>query len=569
MRDKSSSVSLLSSLFAASFLLFAGSAAIAGLIPAERTYPWKPHVNVGVGGGIPTNRTVYTTLSLTNNEDLTTKLSTALSSCPAGQVVLIPEGTFKGSLFYQTGAGKTVRGAGMGKTIIRNYSQNGQGAFSIGTSDWPEPSPSLPIISGATNGSTTVTVTNTSNISPGRMIRITQNNPNYVFSTGGYQNQMGVMALVASKTSTTVTFSPALPVDFTNSPALGSYQNYLMSGFGFEDFTVDLTNSAVAGFWMEQVYGCWIKGVEIRGTTTRQIKLYNAMKCEIRDCYIHDARSSGPGHEGIDLMQNVCWSLIENNICDRGGFPMIILGDGSGSCVGNVIAYNYLVNLDSGSGVAGGSLSLNHGPHNMFNLVEGNVAQMFQSDGYYGSASDNTAYRNWFTGVYPSGAQWPIAVNLGRWSYRFNLYGNVLGSNGYTASYESEVNGYSDSLKLIYRLGYPNMGNPYYGTGLISPPSKSRDALDLNVKATLLRTNNYDYATGAIDNAYDGEMPASLIYDSAPSWWGTNRWPAIDPQATPVISRIPAQNRYLAIFSGVRSSKPPAPSNIKLTPEAR
>ncbi len=56
-----------------------------------------------------------------------------------------------------------------------------------------------------------------------------------------------------------------------------------------------------------------------------------------------------------------------------------------GSC-GNVFAYNFC--YDSSSyGVVGGSIDSNHGPHNSYNLYEGNIAPNIQSDGYFGSAS--------------------------------------------------------------------------------------------------------------------------------------------------------------------------------------
>ena len=65
---------------------------------------------------------------------------------------------------------------------------------------------------------------------------------------------------------------------------------------------------------------------------------------------------------------------------------MIVLGGLEGSCSGNVIAYNYCEDAQSGSSIAGSAISDNHGAHNMMNLIEGNIAQMFESDGYWGSS---------------------------------------------------------------------------------------------------------------------------------------------------------------------------------------
>jgi hypothetical protein len=110
-------------------------------------------------------------------------------------------------------------------------------------------------------------------------------------------------------------------------------------------------------------------------------------------------------------------------------------------------------------------------------------------------------------------------------------------------------------------LGYPNMGNAYY-TGT-NPPTTDQGTLDLNVKSNVLLIANYDYATAGIVNPTNG-LPASLYRtNGAPSWWGTNRWPAIDPVGSPVVAPIPAQLRYLGIPSGTRTTGqlPPAPPN--------
>ena len=52
---------------------------------------------------------------------------------------------------------------------------------------------------------------------------------------------------------------------------------------------------------------------------------------------------------------------------------------------GNVIAYNFINDKD---GVIG--IDTNHGPHNSFNLYEGNISHNLLSDGYFGSNSEET-----------------------------------------------------------------------------------------------------------------------------------------------------------------------------------
>ncbi len=63
---------------------------------------------------------------------------------------------------------------------------------------------------------------------------------------------------------------------------------------------------------------------------------------------------------------------------------------------------------------------------------------------------------------------------------------------------------------------------------------------------------NYSYYTNGVQwdaaNA-DHNLPDSYLYASAPSWWGTNRWPAIDPEAGVKVQTIPAELRYNGIVS--------------------
>jgi hypothetical protein len=71
-------------------------------------------------------------------------------------------------------------------------------------------------------------------------------------------------------------------------------------------------------------------------------------------------------------------------------------------------------------------------------------------------------------------------------------------------------------------------------------------------------TGNYDYYHQAVTWDTNGvqTLPASLLYTNGPpSWWGTNRWPAIDPLASPPRGApIPASLRYLGISSGTNST---------------
>lgn len=86
--------------------------------------------------------------------------------------------------------------------------------------------------------------------------------------------------------------------------------------------------------------------------------------------------------------------LVRYNII-KGFFPNIEVNSSSS---GNVFAYNFCyfpVSFNNG----GIDILSNHSAHNHYNLYEGNVGKMLMSDGYFGSASEDTLFRNWLTGT--------------------------------------------------------------------------------------------------------------------------------------------------------------------------
>jgi hypothetical protein len=220
--------------------------------------------------------------------------------------------------------------------------------------------------------------------------------------------------------------------------------------------------------------------------------------------------------------------------------------------MGNVVAYNYM------TGVQGGTwdVTFNHGPHNVMNLVEGNVFQnKYEDDGYFGSSSHNVLFRNVI----------PDQVLLKHFCNYYSVVGNVLGGtappDGYTRTYDAgEVNNYwSNHVFPIFELGFPNIGNSQFdGTfiNVTTPPDyhllpntlPEVQQLDRDVRATILRHGNWSYADNAViwdANIPDHNIPASLFYSSRPAWWDADlAWPPIGPDLTPMVGLIPAQKRF-------------------------
>ncbi len=539
-----------------------------GILPDSRMYDWAPGVNVGVPGGIPTRSVLCATLDAatygTGAVDASGAILSAIASCPAGQVVFLPAGTYRldKSIDRATASNVTIRGAGPGKTILK-ANKAGMRMMWLGNGD--RPTTGVPITSGATKGSTTVTVADTAAVKVGGFVRFEQNNPRYVISAGSPTTDtkvMGVIARVTAKTGTTVTVSPPLPFDLVAAPTLIAYGNLPMVSSGIEDLTFDATGALAALQW-EHAWGCWVKNVEVKNSPSRQMILVAFVNGEVRQGYFHDVVGGGPDHEGVTLTADDHFNLIEDNISYNGGFPSIVIGDGPGNCHGNVIAYNFAYAIDTKyPEIAGGDISVNHGPHNAMNLVEGNVSSGFASDGYHGSASHGVVFRNWFTATHPTATQNLIAVNVGRWSTYFSFVGNVLGSSAFSAKglfMPESTFAYTDHV--IYKVGFPDMGNnSFNGTwgSLTGTPDyttqfaagKGMKERDLYVQGTMLRHGNYDHAKKAVEwdpGIASRDLPPSLYRASAPAWWPSGvAWPSIGPDKTPRNGGNPAFMRFKA-----------------------
>lgn len=501
--------------------LFTIFSASAGIIPASRLGSWTVGTSVGVPGGIPERATIFVNvLTATGGQaayrcagdgvtDDTVPLNAAMHAARTlGQTVYLPAANYKvsGTILDQFASDYTVRGDGMGLTKLTL--SGGTGKIEIGTEQFPLPAfttggfpsypttnvtPALSVTAGATAGSTTITVASTSTVTIGNFIQLAMTTPSWIHSLnpglfGPDSNNfvLRITLLVASKTGTTVTFSPAIPYDFSGMTPMiipwGKLANgsastgHVTSGVGFEDLTIDATAGAIIPFKNQQAWGCWLKRVEVTGTLSRQFFLDHVSMSEVVGCYTHNTQGTGPNHEGIDLLSDNCWNYLYDNVCVNGGRPAICIGDGQGGCVGNVIAYNYIVPIELGGNEVWQAGIGGHGSGgNGLNLFEGNDCEgISDSDGYYGGSWNNTYARNHFHNQ--SINDGPIAMNIGHHSVNFNVVGNVLGCLNVTGKLPQTANLYDTELSgayrsLVYRTGFPNVSAPgYSGTITATTP---------------------------------------------------------------------------------------------------
>lgn len=569
--QKNRGIAKLKTVLAAVVAFAACASAHAELIPAARLVNWTPGVTVGVPGGIPTNRTRTIDVTQapynadrTGNADAAPAIQAAINASAANDVIYLPAGTYRLNTQLVLDFNKdnrTLRGAGPGATILSSRVTGGNAIYVGSSSDynWSYPSTNNAITGGLTKGSTQITMANTAAYNVGAIVQLTfANDTNYpVVHVSGGKNLRQQKVRITGKTATSLSFTPALYTNYNPTGARALAAQLQTDGVGIEDMTVDCSNSgAVFGIQFEQCYGSWIKNVKVRRAKSYSVFLYDSLQCEMRTTHLDEIQNSGTNGAGL-LMQGSAGCLVEDNIIYK-AFPLMEINFGS---AGNVFAYNFCED-SSVYGAVGSAINTNHGPHNNFNLYEGNVAPNVQADGFFGSASDDTIFRNWLHGTVPgvTGAREPILLQ--RFTRNYSVVGNLLGKAGVPFI---SISG-APAARGPYSFGLPNMGNtvssgtaqlsagdPWasYATLLSggSPGPSGFQELDLDVEATLVLKGNRNLNSGTIpaNESLGGDtLPSSLYLAAKPAWFGNLAWPAFDP-ANPnaKIEAIPAGYRYL------------------------
>ncbi|MBN1774285.1 MAG: hypothetical protein JXB32_23700 [Deltaproteobacteria bacterium] len=550
-----------------------------GLIPEDRLPPPGTWESAGVEGGIPARTTVCADVTAApysadpgGTASAVAAIQQAIDDCPADQVVLVPAGTYRidGTLTLRKSV--TLRGAGPGATLFRVESDTAVHVGGLGP--WPPPKVNddyrAPVTGGATRGSTTVSVADTSAIEVGRMVMLDEeDDPALVWtkngSTGRYRASMH---LVESKTATGVTFRPPLPVTYARSPQLSWFPD-LVERAGIEGISFVGTGDA-PGLFLDiySAWNCWVLDCEFSAMPAKTIMVGWSGHVELRRIYMHDQSNGGPNSEGLDLFCDTNWSLVIDSICVAGGFPQINIGDGGANPnysggFGNVIAYNYCVDAyytdppdSTDAGKMPSDVGTNHSPHTQYNLVEGNVIGKFGADAYHGSGSHTVLLRNVVTGD----CRWPhvtnrTAIQLDRRNLHYALVGNVLGRAGTPADFEyATASGWSGSA--IFRLGFPDVGNDgfsgtYPPTDLAHADGGPRDLYverDDSEFGTTLIEGNWTSTLGRQDWTTPPQpIPDSYFLAGKPAWFGSLAWPPVDP-AHPVTDDpaiIPAGYRHV------------------------
>lgn len=520
---------------------FASVAQATYSLPASRSIQWQG--NVGVKGDIPSRTTIYKTLSPTGGNDAPA-IQSAITTCPQGQVVKLSAGTFSISSPITVKTGVTLRGAGMGNTIIKGASGM-TGKYLIGFNSGTSTGASLGITGGSSKGSSTITTGSAHGWNVGDFLLIDQvNNPTgdpVVTNVGtagtcswcgraSGTRSLGQMARVAAvPSSTTATLEMPLYWNYVSnlSPQATKVSGLTLDA-GIEELTVDNSASASSNQSSDgatiAMYGnsnCWLLNVEGIGSYTNMIRVKNSYRNTIRGCKIHEGTPALPvtGSQystsrayGI-VMDYSSANLMENNQIYHLTMGVAMRGPTSG----NVVSYNYITDMYFSDSMTWQTDSFDfHGGHSVMNLFEGNYVAKGRmcADYVWGSSSHNTFFRNrQAIDTTRTLAAWDYS--LYKYSTYYNFIGNVIGTPGFESTYILQTE--DTKQKAIYGFA----------------------ALPL---ATVLLHGNWDTINNSVswNSSYDRTLPASLYLSSKPSWWGSTAWPAIGPDASPMYPAAPA-----------------------------
>ncbi|MDD5065454.1 MAG: glycosyl hydrolase family 28-related protein [bacterium] len=549
------------------------------IIPASRRIDWTP----GIPNGIPDS----TGWAVRNVKDYGAKgdgvtddyfaVMKAISNAQASNVIYFPAGTYTVSsqiiINYKNPKHHVLlKGAGPSGTIIRYtgtesshkgiiYFQNTSGAereidLSSGfTKD------SISLVSGSTVPFRINDHILIDQLNDPAVVKL--NDPDTYYSRDNATRCIGEIARVTATNGAAITIDHPLHWNYNSGYTPQAWRTHDSSKscylLGIEDLKIENMNHPdINLIYFNHGLQFWARNVEGCRSGQTHVRLAYSYQCEIRGSYFHHSQqyTSGQGY-GVRICYQTTDCLIEDNIFHYLRHSMVLIGGGTG----NVFGYNYSSrmfndNYPNTDWLTGDLLC--HGPHPMMNLFEGNMGCLLLFDYVHGSASHITAFRNHIAG-YSQGESCAVSkalrcVGIDQTNYNMNIVGNVLGLSDDTGIYETNYWASGDYRKTVWKIGYNS--SVYNGY-----------PVDTNCRTTAIRHGNYDSITRSThwDPAIsDLTLTNSYYLKSKPSFFGSLTWPCIGPDLNPMVSTIPAKQRYDQMSAGPPSS--PAAPATNLTP---
>jgi hypothetical protein len=526
---------------------------VASIIPATNRIDWIPGVTIGVFGGIPTNRSVFTTLPAGAT---VAQINQAITACPAGQIVKLSPGayTIDGSITLKSRV--TLQGAKKptsreGSSVLLMSSSSSIRCIGEGTVS----NPSDRVHSGYTKGSTNLNLLPGGPlVSAGQYLLLSQDNdPNVVQIFSGATNHMTVdhVRVISVTNGTNVNFWPPLVSSFQAAftPRYRIKSGRYIEYAGLEDVYIVPDKTVQTPIARAHAFSCWTKNVVLTNVVNNGNYEFGSLQCEQRHVDVFKSVSSGDGY-GVECdVESVTWSGC------RGLWIEDCIGDGlyhsiiTSGLVGSVVSYCLSTNEHAPTGITypTGSYNAAHSAGGRMDLWEGNWgSSYFTTDRIHGNTTHQVLWRNRFAGaanaVFSTNAHMPM-IWLGKGSYWYYAVGNVLGGEW----------SYSDPNRYVYEYtaqSWDSASGTHNGAMYMLGYATYQQPADSKVINTFVRYLNYNFfhrsATTEASIAGAPTIDDSLIYTSKPAFFAHLKWPPIDkgnPNVAP--DAIPAGYRYI------------------------
>ena len=564
----------------------------------------------GIPGGIPdaswtqSGSTIQASTYGNGSSDASGGIQTALNSCSGNKYVLLGAGTFllsSGGLTVPGGC--ALRGSGANQTILNSMVSGGP-PVTLGNGPGPNFSNTV-AISNANAGSTTMTVANASGFSVGSFVVITQLNDGVIVTDVGGEGActwcdgetsngsrvQGQIDKITGVSGTTITLDEPLFVSYTLTPQATPFT--MPSYAGLENLQIYANNThggqgapGADDIYISSCAYCWVSGVEDNYSDSDHLDAAWSYRGEIVNSYFSNAYIHGPGNgdADVDLEYKTTGFLVQNNIMER--LHSSIMEEWGAA--GNVVAYNFSTgNYDATAYYFAIQDVTFHGAHPQFNLFEGNVSDTLGQDGIWGSAANNTHFRNWTWGTTvicnptTQGSRVTVTSSCFTASQALrgfdvwypttnaNMIGNVEGS----AQQSTQGTGVALALAVCgasVPAGTPCGANSRayegvyfnetFGYGGSSDSGGGGGDSNVGWSTTLIHgeygtVNNSVTWSGSLTHT----LPASFYLTAKPSWWTSSiPWPAIGPDVTggsgpgghvySTVAANPAMNCYFNVM---------------------
>lgn len=564
-----------------------------GLLNPDFTTQWNPGILADTPTGHPLGpdglpvRSDVCMAVPSMGGDATSAIQGALDGCAGKhQVVTLAAGTYSISATLNIPSGVVLRGAGTGASGTTIVTTQGGPVVSIGGMQdqacYDSSFDAEPLLTeDAAKETSTLTVADGSMFAAGDLALVDQMDTSEIdegdctFFKRVDHYTVSQRVEIASVSGDTLTLTTPLHWTFTTAQAaqVSRMATPAVKWAGLESVRLQggrpggYPGQNAGGVDMSNAAYCWIKDVEIDGTTAGMpVRLTGTYRSVVRDSHVHNSASYGFAQDnyGIVLACGAADDLIENNVARFMNKPILLNNSGGG----NVIAYNYADNswaCDGNNDDGYQEVSIDsHCSFPHMELIEGNWAPHMGATTTHGNAGYLTFFRNfassqWSPSDKPGSAIiWsqpfvPQYANVGAIDFpgddvKMTVVGNVLGSTT------------DASLGLPMDLGTTAVGQ---GTG----PATSQvyfasdgdgPAILLVDKttpawATLWLTGNFDTVNKKIMwnasmltaslPASTQTLPASLYLTARPGWWPAGEaWPWAGPDLTPRVGALPAKD---------------------------